>query len=131
MSVSVEARGLSKSYRDGQRRIEVLRGLDLSVNAGEVLAVHVAYEDSPPATTDVTLSDEGDPASEAIVSLANANSDVKLYPRRLLETNDGTDLTYDGTRKVYGPHVVHGRLEATIAGANAGDSATITAWIKR
>ena len=98
--------------------------------SGKVLAVHVAYQDSPPASTDVTVSDEADPSSEAIVNLANANSDVKLYPRRVLETNDGTDLTYDGTRKVYGPHVVHGRLEATIAGANAGDSATITAWIE-
>ena len=98
--------------------------------AGEVLAVHVAYEDTPPATTDITVSDEGDPSSEAIVSLANANTDIKLYPERVRETNDGTDQTYDGTRKVYGPHVVHGRLEAVIAGADAGDSATITAWVR-
>ena len=97
---------------------------------GELLAVHVGYVGSPPATTDVTLSDEGDPAAEAIVSLANANADVKLYPRRLLETNDGTDLTYDGTRKVYGPHVVHGRLKAVIAQADDDDSATITAWVR-
>ena len=42
---------------------------------GEVLAVHVAYVGSPPNTTDVTLSDEDDPASEAIVTDA-MGSDV-------------------------------------------------------
>ena len=41
---------------------------------GKVLAVHVDYIDSPPATTDFTLSDEQDPASEAIISLTDANA---------------------------------------------------------
>ena len=98
--------------------------------SGRVLAVHVAYVDSPPATTDFTLSDENDPASESIVTLANANTAAKLYPRRLVETNDGTDITYDGTRNVHEPYPVHGRLKATIAQANAGDSITITVWLE-
>jgi len=97
---------------------------------GRVLAVHVAYLDSPPAaTTGFTLSDEGDPASEAIVSLANAATDVRLYPRRQVQSNANAGLTYDGTRPVSEPYVVHGRLEATIAQANAGDSATVTVWL--
>ena len=99
--------------------------------AGQVLAVHVTYVDSPPAgTTDFTLSDEADPASESIITLTNAATDVRIFPRRLLETNDGTDLTYDGTRKVYGRYPVYGRLEATIAGANAADSVTVTVWLE-
>jgi len=99
--------------------------------SGKVLAVHVAYVDSPPAaTTDVTLSDEGDPASEAIVSLVNAATDIKIYPRRVTEKNDGTDILYTTGEEVHEPYVVHGRLEATIAGANAGDSATITVWLE-
>ncbi len=36
---ALEARGLVKSYRDGARRIEVLRGLDLAVPPGASLAV--------------------------------------------------------------------------------------------
>lgn len=99
--------------------------------SGKVLAVYVDYQDSPPgATTDFTLADEGDPAAEAIVNLANQATDIKLYPRRLLETNDGTDLTYDGTRKVYGEYIVHGRLKATIAQANAADYCDITVWME-
>lgn len=99
--------------------------------SGKVLAVHVAYVDSPPAATaDLTLSDADDPASESIITVANAATDIKIHPRRLLETNDGTDLTYDGTRKVYGHYIAHGRLEAIIAGANAADSCTVTVWLE-
>ena len=98
---------------------------------GKVLAVVIAYLGSPPAgTTDVTLSDESDPTSEAIVSIANAATDVKIYPRRLLETNDGTDLTYDGTRKIYGHYPVAGKLELTIAGANAADYIDAVVWVE-
>ena len=39
MSVAVAARGVSKTYADGARRVEVLRGLDLEVPPGELAAV--------------------------------------------------------------------------------------------
>ncbi|MDX1643175.1 MAG: ABC transporter ATP-binding protein [Thermoanaerobaculia bacterium] len=39
MSVAVRARGLDKAYRDGEARVEVLRGLDLDVGPGEIVAV--------------------------------------------------------------------------------------------
>lgn len=100
--------------------------------AGKILAVHVAYLDSPPAaTTDLTLWDEADPALENIVSLTDQATDIRVYPRRLLETNDGTDLTYDGTRKVYGEYVVCGRLAAKIAQANNADYCMVTVWFER
>lgn len=100
--------------------------------AGKVLAVHVDYVDSPPAaTTDFTLSDEGDPASESIVSLTDQATDIKIYPRRITEKNDGTDVLYVAGEEVHEPYVVHGRLEATIAQANAADSVTVTVWIER
>jgi hypothetical protein len=99
--------------------------------AGKVLAVHVDYVHSPPGTTDFTLSDEGDPASEATVSLTDQATDIKIYPRRVTEQNDGTDILYVAGKEVYECYVVHGRLEATIAQANAGDSVTVTVWIER
>lgn len=98
---------------------------------GKVLAVHIAYLDSPPAgTTDFTLSDEDDPAAESIITLANTATDIKIYPRRLVETNDGTDITFDGTRKVYEPYSVHGRLKSVIAQANANDYCVVTVWLE-
>jgi len=39
MSVLVEATGLVKGYRDGDLRVEVLRGADLRVEPGEMVAV--------------------------------------------------------------------------------------------
>lgn len=39
MSITVEARSVHKSYRDGVRTVEVLRGVDVSVAPGEMLAV--------------------------------------------------------------------------------------------
>lgn len=101
------------------------------VIAGKIHAVYVAYVDSPPNTTDFTLVGESDPGSESIITLSNAATDIKIYPRRLVETNDGTDITYDATHKVYDYYVVNGRLKATIDQANAGDSCNVTVWIER
>jgi lipoprotein-releasing system ATP-binding protein len=39
MSVSVRAVGVTKTYQDGVRRVEVLRGIDLAVEAGEMVAI--------------------------------------------------------------------------------------------
>jgi lipoprotein-releasing system ATP-binding protein len=39
MSVAVVARGLVKSYRDATRNVEVLRGVDLELEPGELVAV--------------------------------------------------------------------------------------------
>ena len=39
MSVSVRARGVTKTYQDGVRRVEVLRWIDLTVEAGEMVAI--------------------------------------------------------------------------------------------
>ena len=39
MSVSVRASGVTKTYQDGVRRVEVLRGIDLTVEAGEMVAI--------------------------------------------------------------------------------------------
>jgi len=39
MSVQVQAQGLVKTYRDGARRVEVLKGVDLAVEPGELVAI--------------------------------------------------------------------------------------------
>ena len=98
---------------------------------GEVLAVHVDYVGSPPgATTDFTLSDEDDPISESIISLTDQATDIKIYPRRVTEQSDGTDILYVAGEEVFEPYVVHGRLEATIAQANDDDYVIVTVWIR-
>ncbi len=39
MSVSVRTRGVSKVFRDGNRELEVLRSIDLDIEAGEFVAI--------------------------------------------------------------------------------------------
>jgi lipoprotein-releasing system ATP-binding protein len=39
VSVAVRALGLSKTYQDGVRRVEVLKGIDLAVEPGEMVAI--------------------------------------------------------------------------------------------
>lgn len=39
MSVAVRARGLSKSYQDGARKVAVLHGVDLAIEPGELVAI--------------------------------------------------------------------------------------------
>jgi lipoprotein-releasing system ATP-binding protein len=39
MSVTLTARGLTKTYQDGARRVPVLKGIDLDLAAGELVAV--------------------------------------------------------------------------------------------
>lgn len=98
---------------------------------GEILAVHVDYQDSPPgATTDFTLSDESDPASESIITLVDNATDIKIYPERVIEQNDGTDWLYAAGEEVSRPYVVHGRLEAVIAQANADDYCDVYVWYR-
>ena len=99
---------------------------------GEVLAVYVDYQGGPPAgTTDFTLSDESDPASENIINLPNVATNTKIYPRRNVQTQDGTDLEYADGYAQTTPYVVSGRLEATIDGANADDYCIVTVWMRR
>jgi len=93
--------------------------------SGQILAAKVEYLDTPPAgTTLFDLYDENLP-DESIVDLGPAATDLVLYPRRLAQDNANNDLT-----GWYTPYVVHGRLVALIAEANAGDSVTVTVWVR-
>ncbi len=97
--------------------------------AGEIRAVYVRYNDSPPAgTTDVTVATEGtNHPAVTILTLANAATNGWFYPRVALATNAGVAVTYDGTRPIYGSIPIADKIKVTIAQANAADSVDV--WL--
>lgn len=96
--------------------------------SGLVHKVYVDYQDDTD-TTDVTLQDENDPASENIVNLADNDTDKTLYPRRKVQDNTGSDVTYDGTNEIYERYPVHGRLKLSVAQADDADVVVVTVWL--
>lgn len=97
---------------------------------GKVTAVYVKYNDTPPATTDVTVSTTGTspaPPALAFLTLTNANTSGYFYPRAQIGDLAGAGVTYDGTNEVYECVPIADTVTVTIAGANAGDSADV--WL--
>jgi len=99
---------------------------------GRILKVHLAYKDSPPVgTTDLYLYEAEDPnATEYIVNLQNAATDLTMYPRRAVVTSLNAAVVYAANINVHEPFVVCGRLAAKIDGANAADYVEVTVWFE-
>ena len=98
--------------------------------SGFIHKVHVNYT-SAAANPDFTLWDAQDPEPELILNLLNQKTDITIYPRRITEKNDGTDILYVAGEEVHERYIVHGRLAATFAQADADDEAIVTVWIQR
>lgn len=96
---------------------------------GRVLAIYLRYNGIPSGTTDITVATAGIdiPGVITLLSLADATIDGWFYPRHIIETNDGTDITYNGTHKVYEPYISNDKITVTIAQANAANS--VDAWL--
>jgi hypothetical protein len=98
-----------------------------TIISGEISAVYVRYNDSPPAgTTDVTIAGANVPAA-AILTLTDAATDGWFFPRAIAHDAAGAAVTFDGTNEIYVKIPVHDTIKVTIAGANAGDSADV--WL--
>ncbi len=87
---------------------------------GYIVAVHLAYLDTPPATTDVTITTTESP-TPTILTVSNAATDGWFYPRASAVTTANGAIT-DSAEKI----AVSGYLTGTIAQANNADGVTIT-----
>lgn len=88
---------------------------------GAVHAVYVQYEDSPPATTDVTISTAA--PTQTLLTLTNANTDGWFYPRVNIH-----DATGSAEADVWDKFPLGHTVTVAIAGANEGDSVRV--WLK-
>lgn len=98
---------------------------------GTIKSVYVVYQSGSNANTDVTITmlgtDITDGADQTLFNKDNSNTSTWYYPQTYAQDTTGTDLTFDGTRKVPTPFLVYGRLKLTTAQNNAGK--TVTAYI--
>jgi len=92
---------------------------------GKVMGVYVKYNDSPPATTDITIKTLGTapyaPTYNLLV-LTDANTSGWFYPRAQVHTTAGAAIAGE-----YTPLMVADYLNIVIAQANAGDSVDV--WL--
>jgi hypothetical protein len=90
---------------------------------GRILAVGIDY---PANTCTVDLDSDGEAAAQKIIDLSAANTDVVRYPRKAVEDNTGTAVTYDGTNEIYEPFVVFGRVKLSVASGTEDETVSVT-----
>lgn len=97
--------------------------------SGYIMSIYIRYNDSPPATTDVTIASQGTntgkPPANTIFTKSNANTDGWFYPHHVIHDETGNEITYDGTNEIYEPIPIDDEIIVTIAGANVGDSVDV------
>ena len=93
---------------------------------GEIVAVHLSYQDSPPNTSDVTLAEANNSPAMTVLSVANANTSGWFFPRAAVHDTAGAARTYDGSNAVSDRIPVHDHLKLTIAQADNGDGVIAT-----
>lgn len=86
---------------------------------GRILRVDLNYHAAAPATTDVTLAMANEQVADNIVSVSNNATDKAIYPRKEVQDNADTDVTYDGTRKIYEPFVCADEVTVSVAQSDA------------
>lgn len=88
--------------------------------SGLIRAVYLAYLDTPPATTDVTI--EGVTAPKIpVLTVSNAATNGWFYPMAQADNQAGADITNQGT-----PIPMDDYVQVTIAQANDADGVTAT-----
>lgn len=94
-----------------------------TVNAveGEIVAIYLAYTDSPPATTDVTIAEANESPAIPVLTVTDAATNGWFFPMWAADNEAGAAITNQGK-----PIVVADQLSVTIAQANNNDGITAT-----
>lgn len=93
---------------------------------GEIMAVEIDYPSHDVTISIATL----EAVPQTFLNMSATHTDQVVYPNVIQDTNDGTDLTYDGTRKVYNHYVVFGHAKLTCASGTEADVVTVHILVK-
>ena len=98
-----------------------------SLPPSELVAIYLDYLGSAPATTDVTVTSPGNPASLTILTRSNSATDGWFYPK--VQDHDNVAAAVVGS---YSEPVIHGNIQIDLAQCDAlTDALVATLWIRR
>ncbi len=101
---------------------------DQSIPMGKIYAVEVDY---PVATVALTLTTKNLAATQTVLNLGAANTDVMYYPRVPVCVNTGAEtVLYSAGNKVCEQYVVFGALTLTLASGTSGQSVTVKVYVE-
>ena len=92
----------------------------------ELVAVHLDYHASAPATTDVTITASGNPAARTIFTRSNSATDGWFRPREQKHDTNASAITGD-----YAEPVIHANILVDVAQADAlTDAVVLTFYVR-
>ena len=127
MSVPVRAADLTKTYRDGLRRVEVLRGIDLAVEPGDILEITSGSRTYtvtiPTGVTDVNIAlfnaEDVNVADNGTSKTKAAKQSSRTHPRparEALASDVAAKVKAAALEKVPGATVLRTVLGTTVIG---------------
>lgn len=119
--MAIRRETISATPAAGGAGVATVYAVSNHVIEGIIKAVHLAYLDSPPGTTDVTIAEANTSPAMPILTVSNAAADGWFYPMAQADNQAGADITNQGA-----PIAVADYVKVTIAQANNGDGVTAT-----
>jgi hypothetical protein len=98
----------------------------LAVAPSELVAVYLDYHASAPATTDVTITSPGNPASLTILTRSNSATDGWFYPK--VQDHDNVAAAVVGS---YSDPPIHANIQISIAECDALTNALVATLLVR
>ncbi len=93
---------------------------------GQLVALHLDYHASAPATTDVTVTAPGNPAALTVLTLSDNNTDGWYFPKTQDHDNTGSAVTGS-----YSDPLLHLGVDISVAQADALTNAVVATLFVR
>ncbi len=98
----------------------------LALPLGKLVAIYLNYHASAPATTDVTITSPGNPATQTFLTVSNNATDGWYFPKEQDMDNTGAAITGS-----YSDPLVHNNLLMAVAGSDAlTDAVEATVYVE-
>lgn len=119
--MTIQRETISATSATGGAGTATTNATSTHVISGLLLEIYLAYLDSPPSTSDVTIVEATNSPARTLLTVTNANTDGWFAVRGATVDATGTAITGGST-----PVAVSDYVKVTIAQANNADGVTAT-----